>query len=193
MSTATRFPNARSCRFRPSWDPDTIFPVFGFIQLCWVVYRHLAWPSSVRVLELGSATGESATMILACPWVSEVTCVDTWVSQEAEELFDHRLNSQKSCGRLQTHKKTTSQFFEENKDGTKFDWIYVDASHDYEDVVQDLNNAWGNLREGTSSALTGHDYSKAWPGCKKAIDEFAEKNNLEVVTFPDSSWLLRER
>ena len=37
-----------------------------------------------------------------------------------------------------------------------FDWLYLDAMHDYEDVVNDLNAWWPKLRPG--GLMSGDDY-----------------------------------
>jgi len=47
---------------------------------------------------------------------------------------------------------------------------------------------WFYPRMTNKSIFLLHDYSsKAWDGCKKAIDEFCKKENLNLVLMPDKS------
>jgi predicted O-methyltransferase YrrM len=58
----------------------------------------------------------------------------------------------------------------------KADLIYVDASHDYEDVIQDLNQYFELLQD--NGILFGDDY---WiDDVKAAAQKFAQENNLKL-------------
>ena len=61
-----------------------------------------------------------------------------------------------------------------------FDFIYVDATHTYESVLADLNDYFPKLKRG--GILAGHDYTRNFPGVKKAVIEFAEENDLKFLT-----------
>lgn len=77
----------------------------------------------------------------------------------------------------------SAKFF---KDKT-VDFIYIDASHDYESVKQDLNVWFPKLKE--NGFIGGHDYT--WEGVKQAVDEFAIKNNMQVKRYGAyGSWKL---
>jgi predicted O-methyltransferase YrrM len=62
-----------------------------------------------------------------------------------------------------------------------FDFVYIDGSHEYEDVLSDIKNYWPLLRQG--GVMFGDDYTNsAFPGVKKAVDEiFADGGQLEIV------------
>jgi hypothetical protein len=51
------------------------------------------------------------------------------------------------------------------------DIIYVDASHEYEPVKQDILSYWQLLK--TGGTMIGDDYQRDWPGVMKAVDELS--------------------
>lgn len=60
--------------------------------------------------------------------------------------------------------------------GISADLIYIDASHDYEDVKMDINLYWNLLNNG--GILFGDDY---WiVDVKNAVDEFCVANKLQM-------------
>lgn len=74
-----------------------------------------------------------------------------------------------------------SQEFEDNY----FDFIYIDAAHDYESVVEDLNAWWPKLKDG--GIFSGHDYfpdTRIWRGkacgVYQAVNEFVSQKGTEV-------------
>jgi hypothetical protein len=62
------------------------------------------------------------------------------------------------------------------------DFVYIDASHDYESVKQDLACWWPKVKFG--GMFAGHDYFEHYEyvkfGIIEAVDEFAAKNSLTV-------------
>jgi hypothetical protein len=66
-----------------------------------------------------------------------------------------------------------------------FDYVYIDSAHTYDEVVKDINAWYPKVKKG--GILAGHDYfpdTRIWRGdpcgVYQAVNEFAEKNNLEV-------------
>lgn len=68
------------------------------------------------------------------------------------------------------------------------DLVYIDGSHTYKAVLQDLK-AWWPLIKG-HGILCGDDYYNA-PGVKQAVTEFALGNNLQV-NVEGNFWRLEE-
>ena len=65
------------------------------------------------------------------------------------------------------------------------DFIFIDASHKYEDVLKDLNAWFPKLKE--NGMISGHDYfTRVHPGVKKAVDEFFD-NNIETF-YNENVW-----
>jgi hypothetical protein len=71
-----------------------------------------------------------------------------------------------------------------------FDFIYIDAAHDYRSVKEDLEAWWPKLKPG--GILSGHDYfedKRVWRkeevGVYKAVNELAKSKNTEVHHVTD--------
>lgn len=54
----------------------------------------------------------------------------------------------------------------------KGDLIYIDASHEYKPVKDDMEQFWTILNEGGS--MIGDDYHVNWPGVIQAVNEFGK-------------------
>jgi len=58
-----------------------------------------------------------------------------------------------------------------------FDIVYIDASHEYEFVIEDIKNWLPKVKKG--GVLCGDDYVIGWPGVMQAVDEiFGDKINV---------------
>lgn len=63
--------------------------------------------------------------------------------------------------------------------GVRFDLVYVDSSHDEEDVYDDCVGAWRLLR-GPGSVLFGDDFDPIhWPGVIRAVDRWSHQAHVE--------------
>jgi len=69
-----------------------------------------------------------------------------------------------------------------------FDFVYIDAVHDYENVLRDCR-CWYPLLS-SRGYIGGHDYwNKEFPGVKKAVDEFAREVHKDVIAKGVDWWL----
>jgi predicted O-methyltransferase YrrM len=58
------------------------------------------------------------------------------------------------------------------------DLIYIDASHDEDDVYADLTHYWKLLRPG--GIMLGDDWSDHWYGVICAVNRFAKEQQLPL-------------
>lgn len=87
-------------------------------------------------------------------------------------------------------KKTSTEALDSFEDYF-FDYIYIDASHDYESVKNDLELSRKKIKK--NGFICGHDYNKNYNhnrkneyGVIKAVDEFVKKYNLKIdITIKD--------
>ena len=72
---------------------------------------------------------------------------------------------------------------------TEIDMIHIDASHEYESVMEDILLWWQLLRSG--GVMLGDDYQRAWPGVIKAVNEFTSKRNLTLtLSKTGTKWIV---
>lgn len=167
------------------------------------------------ILELGSWKGQSATTIIkeAVKYYKDTVliCVDTWLG--SSEHWDY--NRENACfdslklingypslyyqflANIVINKlseniipfpQTTAAAYEVFKRlGLVFDMIYLDAGHDYESVLFELNKYWDILKPG--GILIGDDIT--WVGVEKAVKEFSSVNSIPVE-YDDCKYIIRK-
>lgn len=93
---------------------------------------------------------------------------------------------------------TAAKMFQKQK--IRFDFVYIDARHDYCSVREDITLYFNLLKHG--GIISGHDYfydetgfsicpngTKIEGSVKRAVDEFAKSNGY-VVNIIGDSWLI---
>ena len=64
-------------------------------------------------------------------------------------------------------------------DMNKIDYVFLDGGHEYNTVKNDLDNCIEVIKKGGTVLCDDYNLGSA-PGVKKAIDEFVEKNQLNI-------------
>jgi hypothetical protein len=155
---------------------------------------------------------------------TEIVCIDTWLG--ATEFWTNHEDEKryKSLGLKNGYPSVYYQFLYNVWDeghasritpfpqtsmnaarflkakGVQSSLIYLDGSHEYEDVKADLEAYWQLLEPG--GTIFGDDYCEYWQGVIDAVDEFVAKDlNLEVHheryenpngQAPSDYWLIRK-
>jgi hypothetical protein len=73
--------------------------------------------------------------------------------------------------------------------GIQFPLVYIDGSHEYEDVYNDLVGFWPCVSSG--GALFGDDFTPRWPGVIRAVAEFSDKLGAPY-THRGSIWVFKK-
>lgn len=151
-------------------------------------------PSDLTMAEIGCYIGNSTKLFMESGKVKICYAIDIWEDAimkyetafgkehnftEVEHTFDRNLE-----GFNIVKLKMTAQ--EAAKKLPALDFVYIDANHDYEYVIEDIKTAMHKLKP--SGIISGHDYHFATPGVIKAVDEIFGKPD---VTFSDGSWLVK--
>jgi len=64
------------------------------------------------------------------------------------------------------------------------DFVFIDAAHDQESVIKDLEAWWPKIKRG--GCLAGHD--RTWDGVRRALKPWAEKSGVKVKPVSKNSW-----
>ena len=68
------------------------------------------------------------------------------------------------------------------------DLVFIDGTHTYDEVWQDITAWWPKLKCGCGCIMSGHDYSRRFRGLKKAVNEWAEENERVLSFLPNRVW-----
>jgi predicted O-methyltransferase YrrM len=147
---------------------------------------------TLSMIEIGSYIGES-TKVFANHF-GKVVSIDPFENDyDVNDLACHHAdfkdvytkfleNMQPFDNVKNIRKKSDDAIFDLKKE--KYDFVYIDGMHTYEQVKKDIINYKDLIKPG--GFIGGHDYSHYWPGVVKAIDECLEKPDK---TFQDASWV----
>lgn len=133
----------------------------------WMSEPELAWlgeqASTMRsVVEIGSLWGRSSFALLtACP--GTVFCVDPW----AGELDGSYLEFMRNVGHFPNLQVLRTYSTEAAQKIDDVDMVFIDGSHDYLDVLADIE-AW---LPKTRRLLCGHDYGDEYACVVQAVHE----------------------
>lgn len=182
-----------------------------------VFERLLAELRPQRVIEVGTWKGASALHMAEClrrlALEAEILCIDTWLGslefwgdrQDAERYLS--LNLQHGYPSvyyqfLANVVKTGQQdlitpFPQTAKIAARWlaardvqaELIYIDASHEEQEVLSDLLDFWPLVSLG--GVLLGDDHDEYWPGVRSAAGQFARERGLQLE-IDEGKWLLRK-
>lgn len=146
------------------------------------------FPSGSKFVEVGSWKGRSsaymAVEIINAEKNIEFYCVDTWeggedhkndetFSKELETLYEVFLKNISPVKDYIRPIKSTSIEASKQFEDNSLDFIFIDASHEYEDVKNDIKVWLPKVKPG--GVFAGHDYfyegEDYFPGVKRAVNE----------------------
>lgn len=163
---------------------------FGLNDLLYDLAHDFYNSEDKKMLEIGSYQGESTFMFAASGIFSEVHCIDPHIgNEEANDILKENWEQVKQEFTLNTryfnnitlHSDYSYNIVDKFED-KYFDFIYIDASHKYEDVKRDIELYLPK----TKYVIGGHDYQKEWPGVVRAVDEIFGQPHK---TYADESWV----
>ena len=157
-------------------------------------------------VELGVQQGEFSEAILQTWQGKKLYLIDCWEHQETgyvdianvnnnihEQLYQITVKRTLPYkDRIEIIKKYSSDAVIDFQDKS-LDFVYIDANHKYESVLQDMNLWYPKIKNG--GLLAGHDCIddvSAWGmfGVLSAVNEFCKTNSLNYTTGPCKSWYI---
>lgn len=165
------------------------------------------------IVEVGSWLGASALHMASLAPEAEIICVDTWLGADEFWLtFDGKSDETRDLLLKNGYPGVYYQFLSNiyhsdakdritpmpmpsrmasrllSKLGVVPDLIYIDGSHQYEDVLDDLRHYWPLLRRG--GTMFGDDYF-TFMEVRHAVETFCQETGA-THTFTDRQWVMRK-
>jgi predicted O-methyltransferase YrrM len=147
----------------------------------------------LKVLEIGSWEGLSSYFILSEISNAHLTCVDTWEGSEEHKDMDIIKNNElyeKFLTNIEPVKHVITPIrLPSIEAATKFsddslDFVFIDASHDYENVKNDILAWYPKVKY--NGILAGHD--TPWDGVQKAVTNFLNFTKTQLIINSELCW-----
>jgi len=131
-------------------------------------------------VEVGTRAGYFSKYILDHT-LMKVIAIDPWIDNaelsNAEAVYQQCVDLLKEYNNrvymLKAFSPAAANIFKDES----FDFVYIDALHDYTSVFNDLNAWWPKIKKGR--IMAGHDFSETkWPGVVNAVKQFCQVNNV---------------
>lgn len=144
-------------------------------------------------VELGVATGVTTMYLLKnCPTLTYLVGIDSWEEEHVKQWWTPKNSNTEANFRkkfekfnqLKIMKGISWDIANQFKDEA-FDFIFIDASHDYESVKKDIVAWYPKIKR--YGILSGHDFNL--PSVKQAVVEtLLYPNDTEI----DNCWFYRK-
>jgi GR25 family glycosyltransferase involved in LPS biosynthesis len=165
------------------------------------LYKNIVekFPSKSKFVEIGSWKGKSSAFMaveIANSYKDiDFYCVDTWKGgpdhqdrDDLHTLYETFIENMKSLENYYIPMRMTSIEASQKFEDKSLDFVFIDASHEYEDVKNDII-AW-LPKVKTGGIIAGHDYYvdsyDYFPGVKQAVGETLGKYELN---FDENCWI----
>lgn len=131
--------------------------------------------------EIGVQKGIFSNQILKF-WKGKLLCVDIW------EIEDDYAEAKKLLRDNATLIKDTSVEASKTIKDLSLDFVYIDADHHYNNVLEDLYAWYPKVRKG--GIISGHDYCRYLDffGVIEAVNEFCRDKGYTFKLTTDDYW-----
>lgn len=157
-------------------------------------------PEGGTLVEVGSWMGKSVTF-LAVEAINSgkqlrIVAVDSWEdhvpvtspgSYDGEETYRSYLAHIEPVSDQVRTVRAKSLDAAETFEEESCDFVFIDASHEYQDVLEDLRAWYPKVKPG--GVLAGHDYH--WPGVNRAVRRFVDERGLTRPAMGELCWIIR--
>jgi predicted O-methyltransferase YrrM len=179
---------------------------FTFPNLYKQIVNH--YPSDSHFVEIGVWKGKSAAYMATEIFNSgkniKFDCIDTWegseehldptsnffepnLVQDKDWLFTHFLDNIKPVRDVIYPIRKPSLEAVQLYQDESLDFVFIDASHDYDNVLKDIQ-AWYPKTKTSTGIISGHDYSWSLE-VKKAVHDFFDPLGL-TIQEQEGCWIV---
>ena len=153
--------------------------------------KHIFWnidqTKENRILEIGSFEGcsscffsdyflEHPSSFLHCVDPFSLSDTTTVLSTSTEQMFRTNISNSKQFEKIKVYKMYSDEYFS-SVQVPLFTFIYIDGSHEPEQIYKDLRNAFRHLESG---CIMWMDDYMANPNIKQVMDEFVSEYSSNV-------------
>lgn len=148
----------------------TIQGYFTFSKL----YSDMAkkFGNNSHFVEVGSWKGRSAVYmgveIINSEKNIKFDCIDFWGYKYGDSVYSIFLNNIKPLNGIVNHYRMLSVDASKLYEDNSLDFVFIDASHKYADVLDDIKHWYPKIKNG--GVIAGHDYYMT--DVKTAVDEY---------------------
>lgn len=169
--------------------------VFGYMVPGQEQYLHekvLSLPQDARILEIGALHGRSTVaMAFACVGTRRnILTIDTFCGNEGlmgrTSWFYNQWRGNLRRWGLEAYVTARPGFshpvVRSLDPDDMFDFVFIDASHEYKDVLLDFELVWPHVK--TGGWIGFHDVEPSWPGCWRVWEQTGKRllTNHEVCS-----------
>ena len=159
------------------------FGYFGQSEFRQMLISQLPVEKFKTVLEIGSYEG-IFSCFAAQSFADVIHTIDpfdtsdegTNVTENVESNFNHNISVCPNGDKIISHKMTSDEFFEKNKD--QFDLIYVNGSHEPEDACRDLDNSFKVCKK--DAIIWVDDYGSNYKTLHDSIDQWLQDHEKYI-------------
>lgn len=148
-------------------------------------------------VEIGTAYAGNALHLLQNSDLNGLICVDPYIyypampgftcQEEYDILYQFAINRLSGFRESSIIRIDSKAFYNSTAKNFKYDFVFLDGSHDYKDVKWECENYSEVIADG--GILSGHDYN-IFEGVNKAVDEFAKAAGKNINQLPGNIWYI---
>ena len=140
------------------------------------VYKLINWMGLKKGAEIGVAAGENAEVMLQTVEDCELLCVDHWGTSWSKKLEKRAYQRLAQYHDVTIHKASSMDAARAVPDKS-LDFVYIDAAHDFDNVMLDLIVWSRKVKPG--GIVAGHDYDRPHKrGVVPAVDTYTRVHGI---------------
>lgn len=146
----------------------------------------------VKVIEIGTYRGINAQHLFNKLNIDKLFLIDPYVGNseyskedlgKSEKIMKKGFEGEKDVLLIKDYASNVKERFKDES----IDFVYIDGSHKYKNVVKDIENYFPKVKVG--GIFGGHDIDIS--GVLQAVSEFAVNNNLKLNAKNNDWWIVK--